>query len=945
MLEGLSPIPIENFGGLVTLPELADLARGMSPDCQNVIFLPGQVRTREGLTVPFTASSVKFNSIAKYTTPGFVNRIMAFGSNGTLYKENPAGTLAVVRSGLVADSYMISDTLFGRHYCAFYNGRVGGDIPLSFDDANVHRVSPEGPAAGPSLADESQTGHQTGQDADQELTGADTGNIAQSFQVAADSEIYSLELWMKKLGTPFGQMSVQIETNSSGVPSGTILGSSSSEAVSASQLGTDYGWVEFSFLEPVKVTASTTYWIVLGGEAGYDTAYVSATTAAVWGIADTGSYTGGNLATYAASAWTDVTAKDALFRLTTGLVPEGKHKAICWFQTKTGYWTKCSPPVSWEAAGEKAVEVTDIPTGPDWVAKRLLAFTSAGGESYYHIPSKMALDDNTTTSLTVDFSDEELLTSELADYLFRLRQVSKPLGVFATVNRLLWWSPRALMTSWRNIGFDGGFASSGEPLGWKKGAGFQGGSQETTEAVFGHSWKIEGDGTTAWRGEIRQNAAKESWSGGLQIRANTAYKVRARVKRTDGLTSGSLIIDLRGGGVVEQGLSVNAATATEDWVEYEATLTDGIASVPDGLELVVAATGTLTDGESFYVDEIEIFEAAEPWHASTVFVSKAFQPEALDALDGLLQVARDDSHALRSVFSLNNLIYLVKERSIWVTEDDGVDEASQWNLRLVSPSVGTFSPKGVCVGEDWAIILSFDGVYLFNGTQPEPISDEIRPTWQSINWPQAHKSWVEADLVNKRIYIGIPTAAATEPDKVLMLDYTEGFGLEGFKAFQEGQAVTGSGRKWTVWTISANAGSLVRRENEKAQAMLFGGNGKIYELNRAATDDDGVAIDSYYRTGSVKASAAVLDFFGYLSAHVRGSGNLLVDLYKPNNSLEPVTPAYALSDPAAEDLERFLEFEADRASVRFRTNQVDHWFSLSKCVLWGRNHPMMPVRG
>ncbi len=790
MIEGLTPIPVENFGGLVTLPALSDLARGMSPDCQNVIFPPGQVRTREGLSVPFTAvGSVKFHSIARYATPGFVKRIMAFGSNGTLYKESPAGTLAVVRSGLVADSYMITDTLFGRLYCAFYNGRVGGDIPLSFDDDSVYRVSPEGPGAGPSLIDDSS--------------------------------------------------------------------------------------------------------------------------------------------------------------LTTGRIPAGLHKAVCWFETATGYWTKCSPPVQWSAEGAKRVNITDIPTGPGWVKKRFLAFTTAGGESYYHVPTTMVIDNNTTTAVTLDFSLEELTAGELVDYLFRIRQVSKPLGVFATVNRLLWWSPRALMSSWRNLAFDGGFASGGEPLGWSQGTNFAGGSQETTDIVFGHAWRIQGNGTASIRGEITQAAFRDAWGGARQIRANTRYKVRARVRKSSGLDSGRLNIDLSFDSFNTSGLQVSASDATTDFAEYEGNLTAGLNSISTGLVLRVFTDETPTDGESFYVDEIEIFEAAEPWHASTVFVSKPFQPEALDAIEGLLQVARDDGHALRAMFSLNNLIYLIKERSIWVTEDNGVTEADGWTLRLVSPSVGTFSPRGVAVGEDWAIILSFDGVYLFDGSQPKPISDEIRPNWQRINWPEAHKSWVEVDLVAKRVYIGIPTGTATEPDRVLMLDYTEGFALEGFKAVQEGQAVTGRGRKWTTWTIPANAGRFLRRENRAARAMLFGnnvGNGKIYELDPAAFHDDGSAIDSYYRTGPVKASAAVLDLYGYLSAYVWGSGTLSIHLYQPDNSHESVT-SHSLSNPADEDLERFLELEAERASVQFRTNSSGNWFALSKCVLWGAPHPMMPVRG
>src|SRR5690348_476424 len=63
----------------------------------------------------------------------------------------------------------------------------------------------------------------------------------------------------------------------------------------------------------------------------------------------------------------------------SGSVSPGVHQCSVVFVTRQGYWTAPSPPVSWNAAGNLKVNVTNIPTGPSNVVQRLLAFTASGG--------------------------------------------------------------------------------------------------------------------------------------------------------------------------------------------------------------------------------------------------------------------------------------------------------------------------------------------------------------------------------------------------------------------------------------------------------------------------------------------------------------------------------------------------------------------------------------
>ena len=125
----------------------------------------------------------------------------------------------------------------------------------------------------------------------------------------------------------------------------------------------------------------------------------------------------------------------------------------------------------------------------------------------------MTINDNTTTSLVVDFSDTILLSGTSMDYLFSEIELPNQLGVVAYAERLFWWGERSKMDNWRNrfvrrrVGRVGQRASAGlasRPI-------FRaGGSREPSNAVWGDAYRITADGVTAERGYISQNAITDA---------------------------------------------------------------------------------------------------------------------------------------------------------------------------------------------------------------------------------------------------------------------------------------------------------------------------------------------------------------------------------------------------------------------------------------------------
>jgi len=114
-IETFSPLPLTTFGTWLTLLDPSDVPPGMSPDCADVEFFPGGVRTRPGLVSQFAplAGTPNVNALKTYITTNLVQRLLVLDSSGTIYKETSPGTLGVLIAGLQPNLLFASTTHFG----------------------------------------------------------------------------------------------------------------------------------------------------------------------------------------------------------------------------------------------------------------------------------------------------------------------------------------------------------------------------------------------------------------------------------------------------------------------------------------------------------------------------------------------------------------------------------------------------------------------------------------------------------------------------------------------------------------------------------------------------------------------------------------------------------------------------------------------------------------
>jgi hypothetical protein len=971
--------PIEIFGGLVTDMSPADLPHGVSPDCQDVVYSNGGVQTRPGLQALFgpLAGNPTVNYVKTYETLNAALRTMALDSNGILYKETTPGTLSTIASGLTPNAYANSTTLFGREYLAISDGKMGNDLPRQYDDTNFDRVSQGGPGAGPTVVDENvvvaivASPNGATQPAAVTIAASPNGATENGFLVTiTTTSAHGLSAGQSVTISGVGVASYNGTFPVVSAPTTTQF----TYIAGASGLAASGGGTAASATVTIQTTAAngfvvgqlvTTTGIVVAGYNG---------TFPITGVPDSTHFT-------FTAATGGLAASGGGTAAVAGNIANGVHQVCVIFQTRQGYLTQPSPATSWTASGGKRAVVTNIPTGPSNIVGRILCFTGAGGASFFYtgsgttlFSSNMVISDNTTTSITVDFSDAILLAGTNVDNLFKLVELSDCAGVLDYSERLFWWGERNKMNNWVNLGFDGGFTGPSlphYPLGWAPDSVYApGGTDEENFVVWGAAYSIVGNGTTSTRGLMTQGAVQDAL-GAQRIQTNTDYTVRARCARNTILGQGTLHVHLfsASGGINTNGLQLTAAQLTTSYVEYTAELTAPLTTIPSDLVLRVYADGTPTQNGQFYIDCIEIFPTAQPVNASLVRASRAEDPESYDGIDGLLSVAENNGQAIRAAFKLRERLYFVKEHSLHVTQDDGTNEPSLWSIAEVSRKLGTPSVRGVGIGEDWVVIAHRTGLYIFSGGEPIKISQEVQPTWNQINWQYGHTLWVTVDTKERRIFVGVPLGSATSPNKILMLDYRDLDSAEDISGrppinitFTGRKTATDKTRKWSPWTIAANSCALIERTDGTAIVAMGGGmpgvggggaTGKIYQLNAAQLSDDGTAIPSYYTTHyfperPVEQSlnlGAHRKLFTYLTMYVEGAGNLSLTTFIDSSSVPQAQQPLPLSSPSAKDLELPINVLGERVAFQVSTNQPGAWFRLQKFTPSLRVDPWAPVRG
>jgi hypothetical protein len=226
---------------------------------------------------------------------------------------------------------------------------------------------------------------------------------------------------------------------------------------------------------------------------------------------------------------------------------------------------------------------------------------------------------------------------------------------------------------------------------------------------------------------------------------------------------------------------------------------------------------------------------------SHVYFSDPGNPESWTAKEGeenYAQLSPGDGEAIQAVVAWKEFIVVFKETRFFVFYGQSTSSSGspEFLFRVVDSGVGLASPRAVCAHPDGIYFMSRHGVYRTTGQEPEAISGPVEPIWTGAASPfytggvLAHASITNCAMTayEDRIYLSYPTESAN--NRTLVYDPKLGW--------------------WSLTSIPASCLAVFRPSNTRE--LVFGyasGEKQIGRHSLSYTNDDGAAIESYWRSG------------------------------------------------------------------------------------------------
>jgi len=487
-------VPLSLFGGMHTGVAPVDLPEGLSPDNQDMAFVPGETFSRPCLSKLFNPS---FGNVAvlyckTYLQPNGDPLTLALDASGNLWVEdveaNPGNpsVLAQVSAGISA----FSASAFGREYLAFSDLLTGQWPPLQYDGTNLDRVTQEGPATPVSCANVAPPSATiAGATRLNNLVTA-TASAAHGFEVG-----WQVQMTLAEVAIGGGIASISRDGNGTvTVITSTAHGLAISSMVDIEGVTPTAGdVVAFDGIYPVaSIVNPTTFTYGQNGPADATATLSTATVSDVWNttafiqsVPSPTTFTYNNIGPN--DTGTSGTAQ------IIGQISPGLHNIVSMFLFRSGAISKPSPPTAFYANGAQQLLVGDLPLGNETVVARIIGATGAGGDNYFIIPAtpmvglqivgtSTVVEDNTSQSVQLDFADNTLFDAiaidQVGNNLFGQRTLIAPIGFYSYASRLACWGDYSAIQNLLNmtLGAGSNYSSTTESAGSGTNGGGTGGA-------------------------------------------------------------------------------------------------------------------------------------------------------------------------------------------------------------------------------------------------------------------------------------------------------------------------------------------------------------------------------------------------------------------------------------------------------------------------------------
>lgn len=218
---------------------------------------------------------------------------------------------------------------------------------------------------------------------------------------------------------------------------------------------------------------------------------------------------------------------------------------------------------------------------------------------------------------------------------------------------------------------------------------------------------------------------------------------------------------------------------------------------------------------------------------------------------GFIDVRSYDGSKIIGMKTIFNSIVIFKEKSAYKVY--GSSPSNYQMIQLFSCS-GAIADKSIVTGNNGAYFLSRDGIYFYDGTNINLVSQKIKSTISKMNLNYASKA--VGIYIHNKYYLAIPTGNSTDNNTLIVLD-----------------TINNSYMIYNVGNIS----SFIEYDNK----ILFSSGNKIYNL----VNSTGTPMNLYWESPNIdfgKKNSRKLSEYIYFRA--KGNGKLRFTLRTERNT-------------------------------------------------------------
>lgn len=231
-----------------------------------------------------------------------------------------------------------------------------------------------------------------------------------------------------------------------------------------------------------------------------------------------------------------------------------------------------------------------------------------------------------------------------------------------------------------------------------------------------------------------------------------------------------------------------------------------------------------------------------------------------------IDIEPDDGDSIVAVKRYQQNVYVFKKHSIYEVIQTGGSGAEAFIVRPIARGIGAWAKNSVKAIENRGLVfLGSNGVYLFDGSNFDFISDQIQRKIDGLNRSRYQYAVAEVYPPKNQYWLAVSNGLDTQNKTILVWDYIQ--------------------QAWSVYSgISANA--LIQAEDNNGNVLLFSGdyNGDIYKQDTGVVDEpDGVntAISAFYATSNLHLGSPEIDKtfkYLYLFSKATTSSTITVDV-------------------------------------------------------------------